>query len=113
MSSYSVLVGKSEGKRLLGEPGCRWEDNSEIEIREIRWENVDCIHLAQDRVQWWGLVNVVTNLCVPCHVEGLLMWLRTCELLKRDLACSMKLVSTKFPETCAVDGCCWCISFGR
>jgi hypothetical protein len=51
VSLYRVLIGKSEGKRLLGEPGCRWEDNSEIGIREIRWENVDWIHLAQDRVQ--------------------------------------------------------------
>ena len=39
-----------------------------------------------------GLVNVVMNLRVPCNVEGFL-WLRTCELLKRDLVCSMKLVS--------------------
>jgi hypothetical protein len=73
MSSYRVLVGKSEGKRLLGDPGCRWEYDSEMEIKEIRWEDVDWIHLAQDRVQWWGLVNVVVNLHVPCNVEGFLM----------------------------------------
>jgi hypothetical protein len=36
VSSYRVLVRKSEGKRLLGNPGCRWEDNNEIEIKEIR-----------------------------------------------------------------------------
>ena len=83
MSSSRVLVGKTEGKRLLGEPGCRWEDNGEIEIKEIRWEDVDWIHMAQDRVQGWGLVNVVMNLHVPCNMEGFLLWLRTCELLKR------------------------------
>jgi hypothetical protein len=48
--SYRVLVGKSEGKRLLGRPRCRWEDDTKIEIKEIRWEDVDWIHLAQDRV---------------------------------------------------------------
>jgi len=73
MSSYRVLVGKSEGRRLLGDPECRWEDKSEMEIKKIRWEDVDWIHLAQDRVQWWGLVNVVVNLYVPCNVEGFLM----------------------------------------
>jgi hypothetical protein len=73
MSSCRVLVVKSEGKRLLGDPECRWEDNSEMEFREIRWEDVDWIHLAQDRVQWWGLVNVVVNLYVPYNVEGFLM----------------------------------------
>jgi len=93
VSSYRVLVGKTEGKRLLGEPQSRREERSEIEIEEIGWEDVDWIHLAQDRVQWWGLVNVVMNLHGPCNVEGFLMWLRTFELLKRDLVCFMKLVS--------------------
>ena len=41
LSSCRVLVGKSEGKRLLGEPGCRWEDNSEIEVKEIGPEDVE------------------------------------------------------------------------
>jgi hypothetical protein len=45
------LVGKSEGKRPLGSPGRRWEDNIRIDIREIEWEGVDWIHLAQDRDQ--------------------------------------------------------------
>jgi hypothetical protein len=94
VSSCRLLVGKSEGKRLLGEAGCRWEDNSEIEIKEIEWEDVDWIHLAQDTVQWCGLVNVVMNLRVPFNVGGFLLWLRTCELLKKDMVCSLKSVST-------------------
>jgi hypothetical protein len=56
-------------------------------------KDVDCIRLDQDRVHWWVL-NMVMNLCVPCNMEGFLMWLRSWELLKKDLACSMKLVST-------------------
>lgn len=56
----------------MGEPGCRWEDNSEIEVKGIGREDVDWIHLAQYRVQWWGLVNVVMDLRVPCNVEEFL-----------------------------------------
>jgi hypothetical protein len=44
---------------------CRWEDNIRMDLREIRLEFVNLIHLAQDRVQWWALVNMVMNLQVP------------------------------------------------
>jgi hypothetical protein len=47
--AYRVLVGKPEGKRPLGRPRCRWEDNIKTDLREIGSENVCCIHLAQDR----------------------------------------------------------------
>jgi hypothetical protein len=48
---YRVLVGKPEGKRPLGRPRCRWEDNIKLELREIRIDGANCIWLAQDRVQ--------------------------------------------------------------
>jgi hypothetical protein len=42
-----------------------WEDNIRIEFREIVWEDVDWIHLAQDRDQWWIVVNMVMDIEVP------------------------------------------------
>jgi hypothetical protein len=64
-NAYRVLVRKPEGKRPLVRPRRRWEDNISMDIRETRWEGVDRIHLAQDREQWWALVNTVMNLRVP------------------------------------------------
>jgi hypothetical protein len=48
---YSISVGKSEGKRQLGRPRHRWEDTIRIDPREIGWDGVDWMHLAQDRDQ--------------------------------------------------------------
>jgi hypothetical protein len=45
-NAYSILVGKPEGKTSLGRPGCGWEDNVRLDLREIGWECVDWIHLA-------------------------------------------------------------------
>jgi hypothetical protein len=59
------LVGKSEAKRLLGRPKCRFEDNIKMDLREIRWRNVNWIDLAQERDKWWVLMNTVINLRVP------------------------------------------------
>jgi hypothetical protein len=50
--SFSVLGGKPEGKRLFGRTRCRWEDNIRMNLREVGWEGVDWIYLAQDRDQW-------------------------------------------------------------
>jgi hypothetical protein len=58
-------VGKPEGKRPLGRPTRRWEDNIKIDFREIEWGGMDWIYLAQDRDQWRVLVNTVMNLRVP------------------------------------------------
>jgi hypothetical protein len=48
-NAYSILVGKPEGKRPLGIPGHRWEDNIKMDLREIGWGGMDWIDLAQDR----------------------------------------------------------------
>jgi hypothetical protein len=50
-NSYKILVGKSEGKRLLGRPRRRWVDNIKMYLKEIRWDGVDWIDVAQDRNQ--------------------------------------------------------------
>jgi hypothetical protein len=47
-----ILVGKSEGKRPLGRPRRIWEDNIKMDVKDIGWEGVDWIHLAQDRDRW-------------------------------------------------------------
>ena len=62
---YRVLVGKSEGKRPLGRPRCRWEDNIRMELREVGCGCVDWMELAQDRDRWRALVSAVMNLRVP------------------------------------------------
>jgi hypothetical protein len=49
INAYNILVGKHERKRPLGRPRHRWEDNIRIDIREIKWEIVDWMHLAEVR----------------------------------------------------------------
>jgi hypothetical protein len=62
---YRVLVGKSEGKRPLGKPRHRWQDNIKMDFQEVRLGGMDWTKLAQDRDSWQELVNVVMNLQVP------------------------------------------------
>jgi hypothetical protein len=61
---YRVLIEKPKGKRPLGRPRRRWEDGIRMDLREIGWESVDWIQLAQDRDRWRVLVNTVMNLRV-------------------------------------------------
>jgi hypothetical protein len=56
---------KPEGKRPLGRPRRRWEDNIKMDLRQIGWGGMDWIRPAQNRDQWSALVNTVTNLWVP------------------------------------------------
>jgi hypothetical protein len=62
---YRVLVGMPEGKRPLGRPRRRWEDNIKMNLREIGIDGAYLIRLAQDRIQWRVFVNTVMNLRVP------------------------------------------------
>jgi hypothetical protein len=48
-NAYKILVGKPEGKRPLGRPTRRWDDSLRIDHRGTGWEDVDWMHLAQDR----------------------------------------------------------------
>jgi hypothetical protein len=65
MNAYRILVGKPEGKRALGKQRCRWVDNIKIDLREIGWDGMDWIDLAQDTDQWRAFVNTVMKLMVP------------------------------------------------
>jgi len=60
-----VWVGKPEGKKALGRPRNRWEDNIKIDLQEVGCGGRDWIELAQDRDRWRALVNAVMNLQVP------------------------------------------------
>jgi hypothetical protein len=62
---YRVLMGKPEGKRPLGRPRHRWEDNIKMDLQEGGCRGMDWIKLAQDRDRQWELVNAVMNLWVP------------------------------------------------
>ena len=62
---YRALVGKPEGKRPLGRPRGRWEDNIRMDLQEVGLGYEDWIGLAQDRDGWRALVSAVRNLRVP------------------------------------------------
>jgi hypothetical protein len=55
--AYRILVGKPEGKRPLGRQRRRWVENIKIDLREIGWDGMEWIDLAQDSDQWRALVN--------------------------------------------------------
>jgi hypothetical protein len=59
--AYNILVGRPEGRRPLGRPRRRWEDNIKMNLGEIGFGDVEWIHLAQDRDTWRALVNTVMN----------------------------------------------------
>jgi len=62
---YRVLVGKPDGKRPLGRPRHRWEDNIKMDHQEVGCGGMDWIELARDRDRWRALVSTVMNLRVP------------------------------------------------
>jgi hypothetical protein len=66
------LVGKLEGKRLLGRPNHRWENYVRMNLREIGWEGGNWIYPAQDRDKWRAIANTVMNLRIPQKVGNFL-----------------------------------------
>ena len=62
---YRVLVGEPEGKKPLGRPRRRWENNIKMNLQEVGCGGMDWIDLAQDRDRWRAIVNAVMNLRVP------------------------------------------------
>jgi hypothetical protein len=69
---YRVLLGKPEGKKPLGRPRRRWEENIKMELQEVGCWDMDWIELAQDIDSWRAFVNAVMNLRVPSNVENFL-----------------------------------------
>ena len=66
---YTVLVGKPAGKRSLGRPRRRWEDNIKMDLEGVGCWDMEWIELAQDRVRRRVLMNAVMNLggCIKCE----------------------------------------------
>jgi hypothetical protein len=62
---YRVLVWKPEGKRQLGRPRLRWEDNIKMDLQEVGCGGMDWIELAENRDRCQALVNAVMNLRIP------------------------------------------------
>jgi hypothetical protein len=62
---YKVLVGRPEGKRPLGRPRHRWEDNIKLDLGEMGIDGANWIQLARNMVQWRAFVNMMMNLHVP------------------------------------------------
>ena len=62
---HRVLVGKPEGKRPVGRPKGRWENNMKTDLQEVGGGCGDWMELARDRDRWWALVSTVRNLRVP------------------------------------------------
>jgi len=69
---YRVLVGKPEGRRPLGGPRRRWEDNIKMVLQEVGCGSMDWIELTQDRDRWRALVNAVMNLRVQYNAGDFL-----------------------------------------
>jgi hypothetical protein len=63
--TYRVLVGKPEGRRPLGRPRRRLEDNIKMDLQEVGCAGMEWMDLAQDRERWRVLLNWVMNLQVP------------------------------------------------
>jgi hypothetical protein len=69
---YRILVAKPEGRRPLGRPRSRWEDNIKVDIQEMGCGSMVWIDLAQDRDRWWALVTAVMKLRVPQNAANFL-----------------------------------------
>jgi hypothetical protein len=69
---YRILMVKPEGKRLLGKPRHRWDDNIKVDLQEVGYRGMDWIELDKDMDRWWAFVNAVMNLGVPQNAGNFL-----------------------------------------
>ena len=99
---YRVLVGKPEGKRPLGRPRLRWEDNIKMDLQEEGCNCMDWVELAQDRDRWRALVNAVMNLRVPYNPGNFLTSSRQVSFSRRTLlhGVSKQVSKNIFPWFC-------------
>jgi hypothetical protein len=85
MGVYKVLVGKPQGRRPLGRPRRRWEDNNKMNLQEVGCGGMDWIELAQDRGRWRALANAVMNLRVPYNAGTFLNSCKPVSFSRRTL----------------------------
>jgi hypothetical protein len=82
---YRVLVGKSEGKRPLGRPKRRWEDNIKMYLQAVGCGGTEWIELAQGRDRWRALVNAVMNPWIPKNAGNFLTSCKPVNFSRRTL----------------------------
>jgi hypothetical protein len=83
---YNILVRQSEGKRPLGRPRHRWEDNIKMIIEEIGCDGVDWIQMTQDKVQWQAFVNTGNKSSGSMKGREFLHQLSNYQFFKKDSA---------------------------
>jgi hypothetical protein len=82
-NAYRILVGKPEGKIPLGRPRYRWVDNIKIDLRQIGWDGMDWIDLAQDRGLVEGSYEHSDEPLGSIKCWKVLEWLHNWQLLKK------------------------------
>lgn len=87
-NGHGILVRNPKGKRPLGWPEYRWEDNV-MDLEETRWDNVDWIDVAHDSVYWWGLVNTYWNFVL--HKGQEISWLADQWSASQEGLCCLEL----------------------
>jgi hypothetical protein len=93
VNAYRILVGEPGGKRPLGRPRRRWVDNFKMDLRDIGWDDMDWIVLAQDTDRRRALVNTGMNLRVPLNVGKFLSSCTTGGFSRRAQLHEVNLVS--------------------
>jgi hypothetical protein len=83
---YRILVGKPEGKGPLGRIRRRWVDNIKMNLREIGWDGMDWIDVAQDRDQWRALGEHCSEPSGFIKCWEILQWLHNWRLFKKSSA---------------------------
>ena len=86
-------MGIPEGKRPLGRPRIRWEENISMDIEESVWEGVDCDDLTQDRNTWPGVTNTANKLSCSVECRMFLKCLPKYWLVKKDSVTASLLIS--------------------
>jgi hypothetical protein len=88
-NAYRTLVGKPDEERSLGKPRRRWVDNIKMDLREIGWNGMDWIDLAQDRDQWFfpsGFCKHSNEPTDSIKCWEVFEWLHNWQLLKKGSA---------------------------
>jgi hypothetical protein len=65
INAYRDLVGRPKGRRPLGRPRCRWDDDIKMDLKAVACDDGEWIHMTQGKDKWWTVVKTVMKLWVP------------------------------------------------